>query len=244
MFFLKKKKVPFKDIIPGDYVDFHSHLMPGIDDGVKTKYKAAFIIEEMAKLGVKKIITTPHIIQDVWPNTTSIIRTKEAEMREVLDTLGIEIKLEVAAEYMLDDLFHERLVQKDILSITGDYILVEMSTFNPPINLQEQLFDIKVANYAPILAHPERYSFYFDTYEKYAELKDTGFFFQLNLLSVKGYYGENVQKTALKLLKDGMYDFAGSDIHHLQHFEVLSRGFVKKVAEKLESLLRNNSLLH
>lgn len=243
MFFLTKKKIPFSEIIPGDYVDFHSHLMPGIDDGAKTKYKAAFIIEEMEKIGVKKVITTPHIIQDVWPNTTAIIQDKESEMRKVLSTIGIEIKLEVAAEYMLDDLFHERLMKKDILSITGNYVLVEMSTFNPPINLQEQLFDIKVADYTPILAHPERYSFYFDDYKKFEELKDSGFIFQLNLLSAKGFYGESVQKMALKLLNDGLYDFAGSDIHNLHQFEVLSRGFTKKIAKKIEVLVRNNSLL-
>ncbi|UZO80227.1 histidinol phosphatase [Aquimarina sp. ERC-38] len=244
MFFSKNKNIPFKEILPGDYLDFHSHLLPGIDDGAKSLDASLLLIKEMERIGVKKIITTPHVMKDMYPNTTTLIKEKQKEVEHAIKEAGIIMSFHAAAEYMLDELFHTRLVDKDVLLITGDYLLVEMSTFNPPINLKEQLFDIKVSEYTPILAHPERYSFYFDDYSKYADLKDSGFFFQLNLLSVKGFYGEGVQKTAMKLLEDDMYDFAGSDIHNLHHLEVLERGFVKPVAKKVQPLVYNNSLLY
>jgi len=115
-----------------------------------------------------------------------------------------------------------------------------MSTFNPPINLSEILFEIKLAGYTPILAHPERYSFYKDDINKFIELKDSGFLFQLNLLSMSGYYGEKVKNMAIKLLQDDFFDFAGSDVHNYQQLEVLERGFTSKHAGKISELMENN----
>lgn len=240
MLFLKKKKIPFEDIIPDNYIDIHSHLLPGIDDGVKTIYQSAYVLEQFYHMGVTKLITTPHSMKDVWPNTADIIMAKLKEMKTLLPTLDIPINLHAAAEYMLDDLFLKHLKDKDVLTLKDTYILVEMSTFNPPINLNELLFDIKLSEYIPILAHPERYSFYHNNFQKFAELKDSGFLFQLNLLSISGYYGERVKKTALRLLEEGYYDFSGSDVHNRKQFESLEKGFYSKDAKKLKILMENN----
>lgn len=242
MHFLSKKEIPFKEIIPQEYVDIHSHLLPGIDDGVKTIYQSAYIVEQFEKLGVQKIITTPHVMQDVWPNTSEIIQTKHKDLQQSLEALDIKITVAASAEYMLDDLFFTRIKEKDIIPLHGTYILVEMSTFNPPINLNEILFEIKLAGYTPILAHPERYSFYKDDINKFIELKESGFLFQLNLLSMSGYYGEKVKNMAIKLLQDHFFDFAGSDVHNYQQMEVLERGFASKQAVKIAELMENNDL--
>lgn len=240
MQFLSKKEVPLKEIIPDGYVDIHSHLLSNIDDGVKTVYQSAFIIEQFEKLGVKKIITTPHVMQEMWPNTTETIQSKLAEMQEVLQSLEINVSLHASAEYMLDDLFYQRVKKKDIIPLHNRYILVEMSTFSPPINLNEILFETKLAGYTIILAHPERYSFYENHLEKYTELKELGILFQLNLLSLSGYYGEQVKKTALKLITEGYIDFTGSDVHNYQQFEILEKGFYSKHTQKVVDIMNNN----
>jgi len=206
--FLSKKEIPLKEIIPQGYIDIHSHLLPGIDDGVKTIYQSAYILEQFEK--------------------------------QSLDSLDIKITVEASAEYMLDDLFFTRIKEKDIIPLHRTYVLVEMSTFNPPINLNEILFEIKLAGYTPILAHPERYSFYKGDINKFIELKESGFLFQLNLLSMSGYYGEKVKNMAIKLLHEHLFDFAGSDVHNYQQMEVLERGFTPKQAGKISELMENN----
>lgn len=240
MFFLQKKETPLREFIPQGYVDIHSHLLPGIDDGVQTIFQSAYIIEQFEKMGIERIITTPHIMQDVWPNTTAIIQDKLQSMQHTLKTLGINITLESGAEYMLDDLFVKRVKNKDILPIQGKYLLVEMSTFNPPIHLNEILFDLKVAGYIPVLAHPERYSFYHDDLKHFEELKAAGVLFQLNLLSLSGYYGENIKATALKLLGENLYDFTGSDIHNFQQYQLLEKGFNNRLSVKIAQIMKNN----
>lgn len=242
MFFLKKKKIPFQEIVPNGYVDIHSHLIADIDDGVKTVYQSAYILEKLQALGFKKVITTPHSIQDVWPNTSKIITDKYNYMLEVLQALKINgIKFQVSAEYMLDDFFLKNLKNKEVLPLHGSYILVEMSTFSAPMNIKEMLFQIKVAGLKPILAHPERYHFYHNNFNAYTELKEAGFFFQLNLLSANGHYGRQVLDITKRLLKEGYYDFTGSDIHNYDHLEELEEGFDPKSSTYINRLMQNNN---
>ncbi|WP_106793718.1 tyrosine-protein phosphatase [Aquimarina sp. Aq78] len=241
MRFLSKKDIPFKEIVPDGYIDIHSHLLPGIDDGVKTIYQSGYILEQFENFGFKKAITTPHIMQDIWPNSSQAITSNLEKLKNVLPPLGItKIELQASAEYMMDDLFYERIKNNDILPLHKNYILVEMSTFAPPINLSEILFEIKLAGYIPILAHPERYSFYQDDLKKYDELKESGFLFQVNLLSISGYYGEQIKSFAKKLIDQEYIDFTGTDVHNYHQLEVLEKGFDYKVAKKITSLMKNN----
>ncbi|WP_109852916.1 tyrosine-protein phosphatase [Aquimarina sp. AU58] len=241
MRFLSKKDVPFKEVVPDGYIDIHSHLLPGIDDGVKTIYQSGYILEQFENFGFKKVITTPHIMQDIWPNSSQTITGTFKKLKEVLIPLGIsKIELQASAEYMMDDLFYERIKNNDILPLHQNYILVEMSTFAPPINLNEILFEIKLAGYTPILAHPERYTFYQDDLKKYDELKASGFLFQVNLLSISGYYGDQIKSFAKKMIDQGYIDFTGTDVHNYHQLEVLEKGFDFKIAKKITSLMKNN----
>ncbi|WP_109300670.1 tyrosine-protein phosphatase [Aquimarina sp. AU474] len=243
MLFLSKKEVPLKEIIPDGYVDIHSHLLPGIDDGVKTIYQSAYILEQFENLGIKKIITTPHVIQQVWPNSSKIITEKLEKLKRVLPSLGIsKIELQASAEYMMDDLFYQRIKDNDILPLHKNYLLVEMSTFSAPINLNEILFEIKLAGYIPILAHPERYTFYQNDLKKYDELKESGFLFQLNLLSFSGYYGDQIKAFAKKLVDHDYIDFTGSDVHNYHQLGILQKGFSSKMAEKITTLMNKNKV--
>lgn len=241
MLFLRKKDVPFHQIIPEGYVDIHSHLLHGIDDGVKTIYQSTYILEQFEKLGIQKVITTPHVLKDIWPNSSKTILKTLKELKTVLTPLGVsKIELHASAEYMMDDLFLERLKNKDILPLHQDYILVEMSTFSPPINLKEIIFEIKLAGYIPVLAHPERYSFYQNNLKEYDELKNLGFLFQLNLLSLSGYYGKDIKSFSKKLIDYNYIDFTGTDIHNYYQLEILEKGFNTPIAKKVETIMRNN----
>lgn len=242
MFFFKKKEKQISDFFTDNFVDIHSHLLPGIDDGAKDLNKSIELIKKMNLLGIKNFITTPHVLGDVYPNSSETIKAKLVEVKKELNRLDLNgINISAAAEYMLDEQFLELLKKDDILTLKNNYILVEMSYFNPPINLYEILFEIQLKGYKPILAHPERYNFYHNEFDNYYKLKKAGCLFQLNFLSLSLQYGKYVQKTSHKLLNLDMYDFIGSDTHHSKHLDILENILTKKNKLKLESLLKRNS---
>ncbi|AUC85224.1 histidinol phosphatase [Polaribacter sp. ALD11] len=242
MFFLKKKEIPLVDFFPKDFVDIHSHLLPGIDDGAKNLDNSIELILKMYSYGIKNFITTPHVLGDVYPNSSKTIKNKLDEVRAALIERGYnDIRIDAAAEYMMDEQFSERLKQDDILPLKDNYILVEMSYFNAPMNLYDVLFEIQLKGYKPVLAHPERYNFYHNDLKNYYKLKKAGCLFQLNLLSLTEQYGKNVQKISNELLKQDLYDFVGSDTHHQNHLQLLRKIGTVKNLKKINHLLKNNS---
>lgn len=237
-----KPKLFLKDLIPDNYVDIHSHLLPGIDDGAKNIEETQFLISELIKMGFSQFITTPHIFNGVWDNTKKNILSKLTESQKSFSEKTTIIKLNAAAEYMLDDHLIELLNRNEILTLKENYILVEMSYINPPIQLYDIIFKIQVAGYIPILAHPERYSFYHKSTEEYKKLKKSGCLFQLNLLSTVGYYGSEVMKTANFLLNEGIIDYVGSDVHHKQHINAFYNKLLIKDSIPLVEAINNNRL--
>ena len=218
MFFLKKKEIPLTEFFPKGFVDIHSHVLPGIDDGAKDLETSITLIQKMASFGIKNFVTTPHILGNVYPNTPTIIKEKLQLVKNELQKRNMEaITIEAAAEYMLDEQFSVLLAKGDILTLKDNLVLVEMSYFSPPINLYDILFQLQLQGYKPILAHPERYNFYHNNFENFYKLKKAGCLFQLNLLSLTEQYGKNVQKVSNQLLKEKMYDFVGTDTHNLNH---------------------------
>jgi tyrosine-protein phosphatase YwqE len=239
--FLKPKTV-LKDLIPDNYVDIHSHLLPGIDDGAKNIEESQFLISELRKIGVSKFITTPHIFSGVWDNTKENILSNYNATKLLFSENKTEIKLNVAAEYLLNDHLVTLLNRNEILTLKDNYVLVEMSYINPPIQLYDIIFKIQIAGYIPILAHPERYAFYHKSTDEYKKLKKSGCLFQLNLLSTVGYYGSEVMKTANLLLTSGMIDYVGSDVHHKQHINAFySKLLIKDSLTLVEAINNNHS---
>ena len=239
-----KKKIPLTDFFTDGFVDIHSHLLPGIDDGAKDMDTSIALLLKMASYGIKNFITTPHVLGSVYPNSSEVIKQKLAAVKKELEKREIKgISIQAAAEYMLDGEFSALLDQKDILVLKDNYILVEMSYFSAPINLYELLFKIQLKGYKPVLAHPERYNFYHTDFKSYYKLKQAGCLFQLNLLSLTDQYGKGVQKTSEKLLKENLYDFVGTDTHHQNHLELLPKIGTKKTLEKIKHLLNNNKKL-
>ena len=241
MLFFKKKEIPLTEFFPTNFIDIHSHLLPGIDDGAKDIEQSLALIQKMASYGIKNFITTPHVLGDVYPNSSETILKKLEEVRVVLKDEGLtDIKINAAAEYMMDEQFSALLEKDDILTLKDNYILVEMSYFSPPINLFDILFQIQLKGYKPVLAHPERYNSYHNNFEIYYKLKKAGCLFQLNLLSLTPQYGDSVTKTADRLLKENLYDFVGTDTHHKNHLHLLKSISTKKNFKKINPLLENN----
>ena len=216
-------------------IDMHSHLIPGIDDGVATLNQSIALIREMYDLGFSKIITTPHIQGEVYKNTPEIILAGLGDVRQAIKAEGINVQLEAAAEYLLDDGFAEKFQSKNLLTFGNKHILVEMSYFSPHPNLFNFIFDLQIDGYKVILAHPERYSYWFNNFNKFEELKDRSVFFQLNTISLGGYYGEMVKKVAEKLVDANMIDFLGTDMHNINYLNGLKDTQSEKYLDKILS---------
>lgn len=242
MIFFSKKKAFLKDLIPDNFVDIHSHLIPGIDDGSKTIEDSINLINELEKIGFKEFITTPHVLPFVWNNTKSIIQEGEVKVNDTFKSLNKHVHLKAAAEYMLDSSLLENIKNEKLLTLKDNYLLIEMSYLNPPIQLMEYIYSIQVEGYTPILAHPERYLFYHQNFENYLTLKNSGCLFQLNLLSTVGYYGNHVAVICDKLLKKGLIDFVGSDVHHQKHVDAFSGKVIIKEMAPLKEAIQNNQL--
>lgn len=240
MFTLFKSKPVLRDLIPDGHIDIHSHLLPGIDDGARTFEDTLRLTKALQGFGVSQFITTPHIIQYVWDNThEQILSNKETTVVE-LEKNKITIPFSAAAEYLMDDQFVQLFQSHQLLTLKDNYVLVEMSYINAPIQLYSILFDLQVAGYIPVLAHPERYLFYHKNFSEYEKLKRAGCLFQLNLLSVVGYYGAEITKIAEQLLQKGMYTYVGSDVHHDNHIASFEQKVKVKDLVPLKEAIANN----
>jgi protein-tyrosine phosphatase len=205
-------------------IDIHSHLIPGIDDGVETVEESVAMITKMQNLGYSHIVTTPHIIWDCYKNTPEIIRHGLQEVREAIRTAGLTIQIDAAAEYFIDEHFTELLSKdQEFLTLPGNRLLVELPYSTPLMNTSETLFTIIQKGYQPVLAHPERYTYFYSDRNVYKKLVDQGCELQVNILSLTGYYGENVAKMAEWLLRNSLISFLGTDAHKIQHLEMIQR---------------------
>jgi len=214
-------------------VDMHSHLIPGIDDGSKTMEESIELIRKYIELGYKKLITTPHIMSDAYRNTPDIILGGLDKLRTAVKDAGLSIELDAAAEYYFDEDFTRLIKEKNLLSIGKKYVLFEVSYMNAPDNISKVIFDIQVAGYIPILAHPERYPFWYNKFEEYHKFKEAGVLFQLNTNSLVGYYGPDAKKIGERMVNENLIDFAGSDMHGNRHMAALERSVSEKYLWKL-----------
>ncbi len=225
-------------------VDMHSHLIPGIDDGSRAMDETIALLAKFEQLGYKKIITTPHILHEVYPNTEETIENILQEVLAQKQQAGLTIELAAAAEYYFDETVLSKAREKKLLCIGKEYVLVEFSFHTAPDAFEFSFFEMQTLGYKPILAHFERYPYFFGNMDKAVELRDKGINIQLNLNSLTGHYGFEVKKQAERLIDSGNVDFVGTDCHRMQHLLLLEENLKKSYFHKLGSLkLKNNSLL-
>jgi tyrosine-protein phosphatase YwqE len=199
------------------------------------------MIEEFIALGYTKLITTPHIMSHRFPNTSEILNNGLKALKQELRERKLNIEIEIASEYYLDDTVMELIEKRDILTFGDDYLLFEMSYVQPLHHLEEMIFEMKVAGYTPVLAHPERYVYMHDDFQKYKRLKEKGVLFQVNIPSLGGYYSKPIQKIAKKLADEGMIDLIGSDCHKMAHLHALKTVRANKTYAKL---FTNNTIIN
>ncbi len=242
MFSFLQKKTPLTSIFPSDFVDIHSHFLPNIDDGSKSMDESVALLRRMHGYGIKNIICTPHVMESIWENSSETIQRKLDALNAHLKSIAFtDIHITAAAEYMLDANFEHLLKTEKLRPLKDNYILVELSFISAPIHLYEMLFNIQIAGYKPVLAHPERYSYFHNDFSAYKKLKAAGCLFQLNLLSLSNYYGAPVTAAAQALLKQQMFDFAGTDTHKHHHLDFLEKIDHRKTIELMEPLLKANA---
>ena len=231
--FFKKFKNPI-------IVDIHSHILPGIDDGVKTIEESINIIKNFQLLGYSKLITTPHIMQDVYPNNFEIISEKLYDVQTAIKKQNINITIEASAEYYLDNNFLRLIEDDELIPFMNHYILFETPTVSAPFILEIAIQAILDKGYIPVLAHPERYTYLYTNINKYKELKAMGVLFQVNAKSLLNSK-KSIYKIALKLIDEGLVDFIGSDTHRMRDIKNLEKITQSRIYKKL---LEKNKLIN
>lgn len=219
--------------------DLHSHLIPNIDDGASSLKESISLVKGLADLGFKKIITTPHIMKGVYNNNVDIINLGLNKLRKEISNEKIDIEIQASAEYYFDFYFFELAKKRELMSFNNNFILFELSFLDSPLNLYDVVFELQVMGYNVILAHPERYSFF--NKEDYKKLKSKNIFFQINLLSLIGYYNEDAKKKSEYLIDSGMVDFAGTDLHNSIQLEFYNKVQTEKY---YHILFEKNNLLN
>jgi len=222
--------------------DMHSHLIPGIDDGSPDLETSVKMIEGLTELGFKKLITTPHIMQDMYPNKREDILQRYAGLKKHLESEKINVQIDAAAEYFLDDNLKKLLANKEpLLSFGDNLVLVEFSMASEPIDFKELLFEMQMQNYQPVIAHPERYVYHERNKDFFEELKSAGYYFQLNIMALAGAYGKSVNELAKYFIKHQYYELAGTDLHNPHQLAHLHN---HSIAHALKELFDSGRLLN
>jgi len=224
-------------------VDMHSHLIPGIDDGSKSMDETIAMLAKFESLGYRKVITTPHIMNEVYPNTPEIILAGLENVRSTAKQLKLNIEIEAAAEYYFDESLVEKTKNKSLLSFGDNYVLVEFAFQSEPQFEDQLFFEMQMAKYKPVLAHFERYLYFLGSVDKAREYREKGVNIQMNLNSLSGNYGPDIKKQAERLIDEGLVDFVGTDCHRIQHLLLLEENLRNPYLHKLASLPLKNKLL-
>lgn len=223
--------------------DMHSHLIPGIDDGAQEMNQTLAMLTKFQELGYKKVITTPHIMSDSFPNSRDTIYPGLDKVREEAQKIGLSIEIEAAAEYYFDETLMAKIKAKDILSFGYDYVLVEFAFHSPPQFLEQLFFELQSRGYRPIVAHFERYMYYLGSIEKAIEWREKDINIQVNLNSLSGHYGPDIKKQAERLIDAEEVDFVGTDCHRIEHLMLLERNLTSPYIHKLGDMQLKNTRL-
>lgn len=234
-----------KTLLPIDFsllkTDMHSHLIPGIDDGAKSMDETIALLAKFESLGYEKVITTPHVYSDCYKNTPEMILKGLQAVEATAKELGLNIRVEAAAEYYCDEYFLELIHSNRVLTINDQYVLMEFPFLSEMMNWKEFIFAVKSIGYTPVIAHFERYVYWHGSVEKAEEMKELGAKIQLNINSLTGHYGPGVRKQAERLIDHQLLDFIATDCHRIQHLLLME---ANANLPYLHKAIKNNQLLN
>lgn len=215
------------------HTDIHSHLIPGIDDGSPDMDTSLALLKELEMLGYKKIITTPHVKTEYFQNDVTKLDDLCERLRRAARFEGIKLDIEVGAEHLLDEEVNQRIKNGQFKTFGDNYLLVELPFMFPPFGLDGYIFELQLAGYKLILAHPERYLYWLNDFNQFIRLKDSGVLFQVNIISLGNYYGKDVYNLAKKLIDNNMVELLGTDTHSAKHIEAVRKSCSSSLLKKL-----------
>ena len=242
--FFKRKYTP-RPIFEALGTDMHCHLVPQVDDGSKCMEESIDCLKTLQAVGYKKVFITPHFQYPRFDNDEDDIVRRYGEVKKAAAAANLEIELAgIAGEYRIDSGFKKRVENPRFLQVSGKYVLVEFSLHQQMMGCDEMIFDMQMKGYDVILAHPERYPYLNVMGARMEQLKNQGVFFQINALSLGGFYGDEAKKRAYQMLENGWVEFMGTDTHNTMYAQALvdlsNDRKVEKVLSKYEFL--NNTL--
>lgn len=237
--FFSKKREPQQLFFS---TDIHCHVVPGIDDGSPDIPTSLSLLEQMQQWGLKRIMASPHITYGSFENTPETIAEAFGSLKKAADEKGLGLELSYSAENRIDDLFIKNFAEGNLLTLPGNILLVENSYMQEPWNLDQLLFEVQVKGFRPVLVHPERYPYYFSKKDRYETIHNSGTAFQVNLLSLAGYYGKGEKKVAEQLIEKGLVDFLGTDLHRAAHVKAINEYLASKDYEKHRAALSGRIL--
>jgi len=224
--------------------DVHSHLLPGVDDGAKSREESLATLNELALLGFEKLILTPHIYPGVYPNTEGQLQEKFINFQQEA-SLHTSIQLELAAEYFMDESLLVKLKEGEPLLSFGKerFVLFETAFSSRPYVWDEIVFLMAASGYTPVLAHPERYDYVLENPSVVFGYREKGIRLQVNAPSLAGFYGTAIKNVAKFMIKNQLVDFLGSDTHKIAHAKAMKRVMKSSLYKRAVTLpLLNNQL--
>ncbi|MBQ2539256.1 MAG: hypothetical protein II633_06085 [Bacteroidales bacterium] len=244
--FLKHKPKTARPIFEALGNDMHCHLLPRVDDGSKSEEESATCMRVMRAAGFEKIFCTPHFQFPRFPNVEEDIIDRYENLKMDLATNGVKGNdvpqiSGIAGEYRIDSGFQKRLEDNKFLLIGGKYLLVELSLHQQVMGVEQMLFDLQMKGYDMILAHPERYPYYSSSSHVLEHFKNMGIFFQINILSLGGFYGEGPRRKAFEMLDNGWIEFMGTDMHNTLYAQALIDCTHDK---KIEKVMQTHTFLN
>lgn len=219
------------------HTDVHCHILPGVDHGSQNVEQSLAMLQAELDMGVNRVVCTSHVTSQTFENTVDSLTHAYEELVQAVKEAELEVEIFASAEYRVDEYFNKEYAAGNILPMPGNFLLLENSFQQELLELDELLFDCQLKGYKPMLAHPERYSYYARRHQRLTQLHNNGVKFQLNILSLTGFFGAMARETAVWLIKNNMVDFLGSDMHSVEQAEIIQRYLKSKDWRKQSALL-------
>ncbi|MBR5102711.1 MAG: hypothetical protein IK092_06260, partial [Muribaculaceae bacterium] len=224
--------------------DVHSHILPGVDHGSQNVEESLAMLQDEIDMGITRVMCTSHVTADTFENTPESLTAAYEILKQAVAEAGMNIEIHASAEYRIDEYWNEQYKAGAILPLPGNYLLLENSFAQELIGIDQLMFDLRVKKYNPILAHPERYGYYYDRKERYKYLHSAGVKFQVNILSLEGFFGGRARSAAMWLIENNLVDMLGSDMHNHEQGEIIKEYLQskdwRKISERLQGRMIND----
>ena len=215
------------------FTDVHSHILPGVDHGSQSIDESIEMLKAEFDMGITKVMCTSHVTAETFENTPETLTASYKTLKQAVEEEGLPVEIYVSAEYRIDEYWTSEYEAGHLLPLPGNRILLENSFAQELIGIDNLMFDLQVKGYIPILAHPERYHYYNDRRDRYKTLHNASVRFQVNLLSLAGYFGNGSRDRAVWLIQNGLCDMLGSDMHNMDHAKIIKEYIGSKDWRKL-----------